>query len=95
MPKSNCVELANSLKSIEIRQNRHQNVREFTRKAEAVAKRSSALKAQTFTMASEQELRTVLSPLLSRKERAIWITENSYVRLRDGHRYRTEDRHER
>jgi hypothetical protein len=37
--------------------------------------------AQTFTMASEQELRTVLSPLLSREEQAIWITKNSCVRL--------------
>jgi hypothetical protein len=44
-------------------------------------------------MSSEQELRTVLSPLLSRKEHAIWITENSYVRLET---HRTVDhQHER
>jgi hypothetical protein len=38
-------------------------------KAEAVASRENAQSAQTFTTASEQELRTVLSPLLSREER--------------------------
>jgi hypothetical protein len=43
-------------------------------------------------MASD-ELRTVLSPLLSLEERAIWITENSYIRL-VGDRS-VEDRHEK
>jgi hypothetical protein len=44
-------------------------------------------------MASEQELRTVLSPLFSREKKAIWITANSYVCL-DGD-YTAEDRHEK
>jgi hypothetical protein len=35
-------------------------------------------------------LRTVLSPLLSREERAIWITRNSYVSLDDAANYRHE-----
>jgi hypothetical protein len=44
-------------------------------------------------MASEQEIRTVLSPLLSREEPLIWITANSYVRLQGGRT--AKDRHER
>jgi hypothetical protein len=35
-------------------------------------------------MVASHELRTVLSPLLSREEPLIWITENSYVCLNEG-----------
>jgi hypothetical protein len=64
----------------------------MTRTVATYYKLRPSLVVYIFTMASD-ELRTVLSPLLSREQRAIWITDNSYICLYYGDRT-VENQHE-